>query len=77
MEAYTVIGRQHKVGTYNGINFDNLVFSCVYDADEKKGEVGKIAEVLKVKSSLLSVVPDVGDVISPVYDRFGHIIDLR
>lgn len=77
MESYTVIGRQHKVGTYNGINFDNLVFSCVYDADEKKGEVGKIAVVLKVKSSLLSVVPDVGDVISPVYDRFGHIIDLR
>lgn len=36
METYTVIGRQHKVGTYNGINFDNLVFSCVYDADEKK-----------------------------------------
>ena len=77
MEAYTVIGRQHKVGTYNGINFDNLVFSCVYDADEKEGEVGQIAVILKVKSSLLSVVPDVGDVISPVYDRFGHIIDLR
>ena len=77
METYTVIGRQHKVGIYNGINFDNLVFSCVYDADEKKGEVGQIAVILKVKTSLLSVVPDVGDVISPVYDRFGHIIDLR
>lgn len=77
METYAVIGCQHKVGTYNGINFDNMVFSCVYPADEKKGEVGEIAIILKVKTSLLSSIPEIGDKVSPVYDRFGHIIDLR
>jgi hypothetical protein len=77
METYTVIGYQHKVGTFNGINFDNMVFSVVSPADEKKGEVGQIASVLKVKTSLLTSVPVVGDEVSPVYDRFGHIVDLR
>lgn len=77
METYTVIGYQHKVGTFNGINFDNMVFSVVSPADEKKGEVGQIASVLKVKTSLLTSMPGVGDEVSPVYDRFGHIVDLR
>ena len=77
METYTVIGYQHKVGTYNGVNFDNMLFSVVSDADDKKGEVGQIATVLKVKTSLLTSIPSVGDEVTPVYDRFGHIIDLR
>ncbi len=77
MDSYTVIGYQHKVGTYNGVNFDNMVFSCTSPADEKKGEVGDIACILKIKTSLLQSVPDVGDTVTPVYDRFGHIVDLR
>lgn len=77
METFTVIGYQRKTGTYNGINFDNMVFSCISPADVKKGEVGEIATILKVKTSLLETIPEIGDTVSPVYDRFGHIIDLR
>lgn len=77
METYIVIGYKHKVGTYNGFNFDNMVFSCTTPSVEANGEVGEIASIFKIKTSLLSSIPEIGDKISPVYDRFGHIIDLR
>lgn len=73
-ETYTVIGYQHKQGTYNNVDYDNFVFSCVRDADSKKGEVGSVAVLLKVKTSLLDRVPDVGEAVSPCYDRFGHVV---
>lgn len=75
MEQYEVIGIQHKVGEYNGQPYDNMVFSVTQPGNVGKGEVGLIASQIKIKTSLLKSVPSVGDTISPVYDRFGRVID--
>lgn len=76
LEVFEVIGIQHKVGTYNDKPFDNMVFSVVVPADTSKGEVGQICSQLKVKTSLLNKQYAVGDLVSPIYDRFGRIVGL-
>lgn len=76
MEEYEVIGIQHKQGNYNGKDYDNMVFSVTSPANEKNGDVGLIASVIKIKTELLETVPSLGDVVSPVYDRYGHVIGL-
>lgn len=76
MELFEVIGIQHKVGTYQGQPFDNMVFSVTTAADVQKGEFGLIASQIKVKTSLLTSIPTLGDIISPVYDRFGRVVGL-
>lgn len=77
MELYEVIGVQHKTGIYNGQTFDNMVFSVTTPADVSKGEVGYIASQIKVKTSLLTKVPAVGDAVIPLYDRFGRCVGFQ
>lgn len=74
MELYEIIGIQHKTGIYEGQPFDNLVFSVTRPADASKGEQGNICSLLKVKTSLLTKIPAVGDTVSPIYDRYGRIV---
>lgn len=76
VEEYRVIGVQRKSGEYNGSRYDNTVFSVVRPAVAEHQESGEICSLLKVKTSNLSVSVVVGDVVSPIYDRFGHISDL-
>lgn len=73
MEFYEVIGIQHKTGMYENQPYDNMVFSVTVNADVTKGEVGLIASTIKIKTSLLTTVPKLGDVIQPMYDRFGRV----
>lgn len=73
MEIFEVIGIQHKTGMYENQPYDNMVFSVTVDADVSKGEVGLIASLIKIKTSLLTVVPKLGDKIQPMYDRFGRV----
>lgn len=70
---YTVIGWAHRVGEYQGKQYDNMVFSCLRPADELKQEQGQIAEVFKVKTSALTDPIHVGDQIRPIFNRFGQI----
>lgn len=65
---------QHKQGTYNDIPYDNIIFTCVRDSDAMKGEVGSVGLLLKVKTSLLDSIPEIGATVSPCYDRFGHVV---
>lgn len=74
METYTLIGYQHKQGTYNDIPYDNIIFTCVRDADITKGEIGSVGLLLKVKTSNLDSIPEIGATVSPCYDRFGHVV---
>lgn len=74
MELFEIIGIQRKTGTYNGQSYDNTVFSVTRPAVVEDGEVGLIASVIKVKTSVLSRVPAVGETVSPVYNRFGNVV---
>lgn len=76
MDQYEVIGIQHKKGNYNGQDYDNMVFSVTSPANEKNGDIGLIASVIKIKTSLVETVPSIGDLISPLYDRFGRVVGL-
>lgn len=78
MDSYTVIGYQHSSGEYNGVVYDNYNLSCTRAASEDKDECGEIAVILKVKSSVFNDnVICVGDVITPLYNRFGQIVSLK
>lgn len=77
MEIFDVLGIQHKVGTYQNQPFDNMVFSVCVPADVSKGEVGQICSLIKIKTSLLTVVPKVGDKVSPQYDRYGRVVAIQ
>lgn len=75
---YTVFGIAHRHGEYNGIKFDNYNLSCLRDADTTKEEQGSIAEVIKVPAVVFnSSDVTIGDIIIPMYDRFGRVIDLK
>lgn len=76
MELYEIIGIQHKTGTYQGQPFDNMVFSVTSSADASKGEQGLIASQIKIKTHLLTSIPSIGDIVSPIYDRYGRVVGL-
>ena len=76
MDKYEVIGIQHKTGNYNGKDYDNMVFSVTSPGNECNGDIGLIASVIKIKTELVESVPSLGDVISPLYDRFGRVVGL-
>lgn len=73
MERYDIIGIQRKQGTYDGKEYDNYVFSVIRPADTKNNEQGSICSVIKVKTSSLDIIPNIGDTISPVYNRYGQV----
>lgn len=75
MEKYQVIGFQRKSGEYNGIKYDNYVFSCIRPA-HPDNEKGDIAVLIKVKADLLQSLPEIGDEVTPYYDRFGRVASL-
>ena len=76
MDQYEVIGIQHKKGNYNGQDYDNMVFYVTSPANADNGDIGLIASVIKIKTSLVETVPSIGDLISPLYDRFGRVVGL-
>ena len=76
MDKYEVIGIQHKTGNYNGKNYDNMVFSVTSPCNERNGDIGLIASVIKIKTELVETLPYLGDLISPLYDRFGRVVGL-
>ena len=74
-----ICGIAHREGEYNGQKYNNYMLHCLRNADEGKGEIGQISEVLKVSSSVFEglVGIDVGVNVLPLYDKFGRIIDLN
>lgn len=77
MELFEIIGFQHKTGLFDGKHYDNMIFSVTRPALADKGEQGLIASVIKIKTELLTVIPSIGDTVSPVYDRYGRCIGFQ
>lgn len=73
VEKFTVIGIVHSEGSYEGQQYNNYNFHCIKPADTSKGQVGSLCEIIKVKSSILDKLPQVDDIIIPVYDRYGRV----
>lgn len=76
MEQLLVVGVCHSSGDYNGKPYDNYVFHCLKPADETKGQIGNVCEILKVKVSAIAVVPKVNDTVCPTYDRYGRVVGI-
>lgn len=72
-DKLTVIGIQHRKGTFNNVEYDNTIFHCIREADTKKDEIGNICDVIKVKTSNLHTMPGINDCIVPLYNRFGQV----
>ena len=72
-DKLTVIGIQHRIGTFNNVEYDNTIFHCIREADSKKDEIGNICDVIKVKTSILQSMPCINDCIVPLYNRFGQV----
>lgn len=72
-----IFGTSHRKGEYNGQAYDNMIVSCMRDADPYREEEGSIAEVLKVSTSIYNASGcSLGDNIEPMYDKYGRIIKL-
>jgi len=82
-----VIGIARKSGEYQGQQYDNFLFHCVYPAD-LKNSVGKMTEVVKVKNSKLpecfgqfitedDVFALVGEELAFGYDKYQHVNQIR
>ena len=74
MYEYVVIGIQHRKGTYEGKDFDNMIFSCIRPADNYKEEQGEIAALFKVKTSNLKSIPQLQEKVMPIYDQYRNVI---
>lgn len=72
--GFTVVGIKHATGEYQGVKFDNFNLQCLRDAASDSGEEGQICEIIKIKSSLLDEVPQIGQVVEPIYDRYGRVV---
>lgn len=68
----TVLGFERSKGEYQGFNFDNLKLYCESDV-ERDSLTGSAVETIKVPFANLDFTPKVGDVIKPVYNRFGKV----
>lgn len=78
MDELTVIGIVHSQGEFNGQAYDNYNIHCVRTGLQDKGEVGQVSSVVKVKASLFVSSPvEVGDTITPYYDRYGRVIAIN
>lgn len=77
MELFDIIGIQHKSGVFDGKNYDNMIFSVTRPADSSKGEQGLIVSQLKIKTELLESIPNIGDRVKPIYDRYGRCIGFQ
>lgn len=77
MELFDIIGIQHKSGVFDGKNYDNMIFSVTRSADSSKGEQGLIVSQLKIKTELLESIPNIGDTVQPIYDRYGRCIGFQ
>lgn len=73
MSLKEVVGIVRKSGEYNGRLYDNYQIHTLCDADESKGEIGRMTEVVKIKVQLCPVVPKVGDLIRVYYSRTGQV----
>ena len=73
MDKLSVIGISRSTGDYNGTEYDNTYFHCIKPANEEKGQQGQLCEIVKVKTSSISVMPQINDFIEPVYNRFGQV----
>lgn len=78
MDELTVIGIVHSVGEFNGQPYDNYNIHCVRPGLQDKNEVGQVSSIVKVKASLFVSSPvQVGDTITPYYDRYGRVITIK
>lgn len=74
-EKFTVIGFKHSTGTFNGNEYDNYNIHCLKDADKNdKEQGGQLSEVFKIKSSEIKDLPAIGQVIAPIYDKYGRVV---
>lgn len=67
---YTVIGKERKEGVYEGNRYDNTYLHCTYD---KKSCEGYAVITFKGKTDDIGAV-DLGDTVTPHYDRYGNVI---
>ena len=68
----TVLGYERSKGEYQGFNFDNLKLYC--ESDVKRDSLtGSAVEVVKVPYANLDFDVQIGDVIKPIYNRFGKV----
>lgn len=78
MDELTVIGIVHSVGEFNGQAYDNYNIHCVRPGLQDKNEVGQVSSIVKVKASLfVSSSVQVGDTITPYYDRYGRVVAIN
>ena len=70
---YTVIGIERKVGKYEGREYDNTILHCSY---EKKDVDGVCVVSIKVKTERIDYPLELGCTVSPLYDRFGNVVQL-
>lgn len=70
---YTIIGIERKQGMYEGNAYDNYMLYCSY---AKKGTDGVATVTFKVKTCNLGHV-ELGQVITPYFDRYGNVIEVR
>lgn len=73
-----VVGIQASKGEYNGVQYDNVKLHCLVEADVSKGHQGQLTEVVKIPKVLFDEsTVSIGDEITPLYDRYGRVIDIR
>lgn len=76
---YEVVGIERKRGSFEGREYDNFLFYTVYPKkglDSDGNVIGKGVMTIKIKACNLGFVVEIGDIISPLYDRFGNCVCL-
>jgi hypothetical protein len=71
-----VVGKQRKVGEYEGNKYDNTYLHCVTNEFLEDGFEGHSTQVIKVKTSQVPSNLTVGSVIDVQYNAFGKVLGL-
>ena len=72
---YTVIGIERKRGTYEGRAYDNTIVHATYEkaSDENVTVNGQCVVTFKSKTEVAQSIC-LGDLVSPLYDRYGNVV---
>ncbi len=67
---YTVVGKERKVGTYEGREYDNTVLHCMYEKEKCDGQA---VFAVKVKTARLDEDVPIGAKVGFLYDQYGNV----
>ena len=76
-DKLSVIGISRSTGDYNGTPYDNTYFHCIKPAFDEKNQKGQLCEIIKVKTSSITEMPELNSFIIPIYNRYGQVQSIQ